>query len=52
MSTLLYNPPILHDDKIVGVPQGRQPVGNGNGGAAANKRFQCLLNFQFRLGIQ
>jgi hypothetical protein len=41
----------IHDDEPVGAPQGREPVGDGDGGAAADQVVERALDLELGLGI-
>ena len=44
MRALLYDAAFVHDHDIVGFFDGREPVGDDDGGAVLHQVFQCRLN--------
>jgi hypothetical protein len=52
MGTHLRNDPFIQNSYLMGIPYGREPVGNNKDRAALNKPIQGFLDHALRLGIQ
>jgi len=52
MSAALDNPPLVHDQDQVGLLDGRQAVGDHQGGAALHDLVQSSLDMPLGLGIE
>ena len=48
----LYYFALMEHDDLVGMANGRKPVGNGDGGALLHEAFQCVLHESFRLRVE
>ena len=51
MGALLDEPAAIEGKNPVGVPQGREPVGDGDRRAAPNECGEGLLDLPLRLGV-
>ena len=52
MSATLHNAAILDEEDLVGLENGREPMGDDDRGPARQRALECLLNGAFRVGIQ
>ena len=51
MRTLLDDAPVVEDNNLVGIADGREPVGYDEGGAAFHNGVHTLLHKLLRAGV-
>ena len=52
MGPSLDHPAVVEDDDLVGVPHGREPVGDGDRGATPGQGVEGLLDGTLGLGVE
>ena len=52
MLSALHNLAFVEHTYLVGILDGRQSVGNGDGGAALHESFECFLHQALALGVE